>query len=264
VTRGRAGSALRTDRPKGWFQTLAQTQTGHGSVVAFPAGGGNATNFVRWARQAGGAYGVIGISLPGRLRLFNLEPISDPGVLVDGYIAGHAALDPPPMLLFGHSCGAYFAYACADALERSGAPGPKAVVVAGAAPPGESSLRRILSMPDGVLFDYMTGTLENGLDRVEEIVSNGELRDHFLSLLRADLILALNTETLRRPLRVPLVALAGRDDASVSPETMDGWARFTRGDFNRHTVGGGHFFPSDARDDFVTVMASLVAMYASA
>jgi medium-chain acyl-[acyl-carrier-protein] hydrolase len=249
-----------TDRPKAWFHTLARAQTGQGSIVAFPAGGGNATNFVPWAQQAEGIYGLIGVSLPGRLRLFGLEPISDPDRLVAGYMTAQAALDPPPMVLFGHSCGAYFAYACADALERSGAPGPRAVVVAAAAPPGAKSFGT-LSMSDADLFDYVTGTLK---DEVNEIATTCELRDQFLSVLRADLTLARNAETIRRPLHVPLVALAGQDDPIASPEMMDGWAHFTLSDFDRYTMKGGHFFPRDARDDFLAVIGTVVGRYSNA
>ncbi|MEL6598869.1 MAG: alpha/beta fold hydrolase [Pseudomonadota bacterium] len=252
------GAVEQVRRPASMLTRLASGSANAPATIALPPGGGNATNFAKLARVWRGTGPLYAVSPPGRLQLFGEAPIVEAGTFVARLLP---ELDPVegPIVLFGHSCGAYLAFALAAELAGRDDHRVVSIIVAGAAPPSPGVLDPLLSMSDAEMFDFSVGTLENGLDTLPDMVASAELRACVSQLLRADLMLARSSIDPDRRVAVPIVALAGRADQSVSPEEMDGWGRFTTETFSRHTVAGSHFFPCHAEPDFVACLTDAVS-----
>jgi surfactin synthase thioesterase subunit len=241
----------------GWLNALAPHVEGARDIVAFPSAAANASNFTAWAEGAKNHYGIRGVSLPGRQRLFSQHPISEPADLTNGVLSEIDTRRAGQTVLFGHSCGAYFAMACAQAMQIAGWSGPAALVVAGAAPPRQSALQTLADMTDQDLMAYVTGFLGNGLSAEPGLADVPEFHDKLLMLLRADINLAIKLHDTLEPVALPIIALGGASDPSVRPAELSGWAAFSNADFQHYTLSGGHFFPDAAKGDFLSMMSSL-------
>jgi surfactin synthase thioesterase subunit len=66
---------------------------------------------------------------------------------------------------------------------------------------------------------------------------------HFVAILRADLELAASYRHVPGPaLDLPITALAGDEDATVTSTQLERWASHTTGALRRHDLRGGHFY----------------------
>ncbi|MFI1996867.1 thioesterase II family protein [Actinoplanes sp. NPDC020271] len=161
------------------------------------------------------------------------------GLLAAGVVA-------PGPLLIGHSMGAYVALETTALLESRGVP-CTALVVSSSLPPGDGARRQTLA--GHVVADLddeeLTGVLlaEGGLP--EEILSEPELLGLILPVLRHDFGLGAAYSSAGDAAAVvacPLVAFAGEQDRSVTPEDMHDWRHSTRGLSVARTFPGDHFW----------------------
>lgn len=134
-------------------------------------------------------------------------------------------------VLFGHSFGAYLAYASAvrrpDAvalLVVAGAPAPARMVVPAVGDPGAAA-RYLDDVDPGMLAEAPS-------DEWREIVAETAIQD-----LR---LLAGFDPAGYPPVRCPIVAVRGRGDPLTADATLAEWSTCTRAGFAGHTVPGGH------------------------
>src|SRR5690606_11295742 len=110
---------------------------------------------------------------------------------------------------------------------------------AGARAPGISRARSMVhTLPDDEIVAYLRAL--GGTP--EELLANRELMDVALPAIRADFA-AIETWQPRHddaPLEIPIEALGGRDDASVSPDSLAAWRARTQGPFSVRWFSGGH------------------------
>jgi surfactin synthase thioesterase subunit len=94
------------------------------------------------------------------------------------------------------------------------------------------------------------------------ILEDPEVRSVFLPSLRADLSIVASCRLLEvECLGVPILSFAGSHDVSASFEMCAAWSEWTSGQFEIHTLTGGHFFPlaqGAALLDHITAMASSI------
>jgi surfactin synthase thioesterase subunit len=140
-------------------------------------------------------------------------------------------------ILFGHSFGAYAAYATALRLERetTAAIEPSALVVTGAAAPGHLKVAQLTT----------TEQAERYLERVDPgalaAAPSAEWRDIVVETTLSDLRLLSEFDASTSPrVRCPIIAIRGDADPLTTDATLAEWANSTTGAFALHPFPGGH------------------------
>jgi medium-chain acyl-[acyl-carrier-protein] hydrolase len=191
------------------------------------------------------------VELPGRGARIDEAPFRRMDSLVDAVCDGLAPLLDIPFALFGHSMGAYVAYALARRLGP--ARGPTHLFVSGAAAPNRAPRHPPLhSRPDHELVGALTAL--GGTPPA--VLARDELVAALLPTLRADLMVA---ETFAAPrsagLSCPITAFAGASD-TIDRRALHGWSAFTAGAFRLRIFPGDHFYVSTAEAELADEIAS--------
>lgn len=203
-------------------------------TVFFPGAGSFGSEFQLLADALGPAAWVV--RYPGRYgRDFGSPAQSFDAVVLAcaEQIASRAEADP---LLFGHSFGAYVAYATASRLQEEGI-GVLALVVAGATAPGCLAVpEQATGTPAGTaayLDSIDPSTLADApSDDWREVVAETALGD--LCLLRQ-----FDAGSCAS-VRCPVLAARGDADPLTSDAGLGDWAHHTDREFSWRTFPGGH------------------------
>lgn len=230
--------------------------TGSGSaphrLFCLPFAGGGASNFLAWRKQAAGV-DIAPLQYPGHETRWEEPFAGDLPRLVEDLAAALSPWLDRPYDLLGYSMGARIAFALAHRLAARRLPAPRLLMVAAHPPPdAPPPILSLASLPDQQFRDYVE--TYGGLP--QEILGDASLLREALSALRADFALAEQPVELA-PLACPIVAYAGRDDPSATPQVMAGWQRFTRAGFTLRDFPGGHFFLRSAGAFVPTVVEDL-------
>ena len=220
------------------FSRAAGSADFDGLLLCLPYAGAGAAAYPDWPGLVPGLE-VIGTRLPGRESRLSEPPIASVAEMARTLVAEFATLPAKPVALYGHSLGGLIAFETALALQRQGRP-PVAVFVSGCRAP---SIR-----PDDLISwlpadDLVAECVKFGALSSDAVTENRELINLMLPTLRAD-IRAAETYYCSPgiSLSMPLVVLAGRDDASVSSKEVWAWREHSSGDLSFHLIPGGHFF----------------------
>jgi surfactin synthase thioesterase subunit len=140
-------------------------------------------------------------------------------------------------ILFGHSFGAYAAYATALRLERETTADiePSALVVVGAAAPEHLKVAQLTTAEQA----------ERYLERVDPgalaAAPSAEWRDIVVDATLSDLRLLSEFAAFTSPrVRCPIIAIRGDADPLTSDATLAEWANSTDGGFSLRLFPGGH------------------------
>lgn len=179
---------------------------------------------------------VLGVTLPGRERRAHERcdtTPSDPARVVRAVLDELAALPPRPTALLGHSLGA----ALAGVLAATG--GGFAAVLLSSPPAPGTPARCAGRFTDAELLEL----LRRGGALPEAVLGEAARQPALLAVLRSDLTLAarLGHVDATRPVRAPMVVLAGAGDAVAPPEGLTFWADRAAGGVRRLVLPGGHF-----------------------
>ncbi len=232
-------------------------------VVAFPWAGASAAALrplsdalANPTAQAGPVLELHSVAYAGRGHRKSVAlPASLDDVVAD-VVAAIAAL-PAPIALYGHSFGAIAAFFAAVRLREHGVAVAHVVAAARAAPsvdlrparPGVDSAAAVRDLDDDALLALLAG--HGAVDA--PLFADPEARAFFLPPLRRDLELSEGARC-DDVIDVPLTAIRGRDDASVSADDLVLWQRHTRSSFAAHTVDGGHLFVRDHAAAFASLL----------
>jgi surfactin synthase thioesterase subunit len=220
------------------FSRAAGSADFGGVLLCLPYAGAGAIAYADWPGLVAGLE-VIGTRLPGRESRMSESPIESVEEMARSVVAEFGTLPARPVALYGHSLGGLIAFEAALQLERQGRP-PVAVFVSGCRAPGIRPDEHISGLPDD---DLVTECAKLGALSPGMVTKNRELINIMLPTLRADIRAA--EDYYRSPglsLSVPLIAFAGRDDASVSAEEIWAWQEHSSGALSFHLLPGGHFF----------------------
>ncbi len=220
-----------------WIPYRKENALARCRLFCFPHAAGNSLFFRPWHRLMPDAIDLCPVELPGRGARIDEEPFLRMDRLVDDLCDALRPLLDIPFALFGHSMGAYIAYALARRLDA--AQGPTHLFVSGAAAPDRTRRHPPLhSLPDHELVGALTrlgGTPPAVLARAELVTA-------LLPTLRADLALA-ETYAAPRSDRVscPITAFGGSGDM-IDRRALHGWSAFTAGAFRLRIFPGDHFY----------------------
>lgn len=236
-------------------------------IVCCPHSGGSATYFRPWQEQAPDGIAVLAVQYPGRHERLgepfarSVHEIADAlaaELEADARAGTHtnAGAQPTGLVLFGHSMGASVAFEAARRLARAGVPVAGLIASSHTAPtvPVTSTIHQL---PDDAMWDELAAF--GGTE--PEVLEMAELREVFSPVIRADL--TISAEYLEPDaadsIDLPLIGIAGSDDAIAPADEMRDWAKVTTGPFELRTYPGDHFYLDEHAPEILRLAAEMLS-----
>lgn len=250
-----------------WLRTLTDVSQPTARVVCIAGMGGTTGTFQQLARRLSPDIEVLGVQLPGREDRSDEAPAQDLLVVADHVAAALAEGPDVPVLLVGHSQGAWLAWEIAHRWAHRPAAPVHALLAACALPPSEPVPVALQALTDDLIGDRpiapeaVAGVLRDILPAA--VVADEALLSEYLVRLRADAVLATGHRQSvahhpRPPLAVPVTAVAGREDPVLAPEALEIWSNETTGAFEHRTIAGTHAAPLDNPEDMAAVVSEVL------
>ncbi|MFE9835196.1 thioesterase II family protein [Streptomyces sp. NPDC005551] len=204
------------------------------SVVIFPGAGSFGGEF----RALGDVFGArcTVVRYPGRTGRDAGKPPDSFDAVVASCTEQITGLPGTRPVLFGHSYGAYVAYATALVLAGSGVE-VDALVVAGASAPD------LLRVPPGATDSpEAAAAYLAAVDPGQWAATAPEWREVVAETVQQDLALLAGFTPSAPPARVPcpVLAVRGAEDPLADDASVGQWRRFTRTECVQRTFAGGH------------------------
>jgi medium-chain acyl-[acyl-carrier-protein] hydrolase len=208
------------------------------TLMCFHAAGSGAAMYRQWPQQLPGGVEAALVRMPGRESRLTEDPIEDFGTAVTALAAGLEGRLDRDYAFFGHSMGAYLAFAIAASRVAAGLRPPSHLFVSAARPPHlfrpPLAHRRKADEDLVRLLGDLGGTSEALLD-------NDEMRPIILRPFRADLAICDTITLPNCPLPCAISVFGGEDDG-ISPGDLGEWSRWSTGPVSTTIFRGGHFF----------------------
>lgn len=224
-----------------WIRHTKRCHDARIRLVCLPYAGGAANFYHSWARWLPDGVELLTVQYPGRQDRIGEPCLSRMDDLAPKVVEALQPClgGPAPLVLFGHSMGAWVAFEVALRLELSFAYRPLGLLVSGQVPPHLPPLRE---WPGDTDEDLMAELRRIGGFDVESI-DQPDLRELVMPAIRSDfrLVKEYPPQPLRR-ISAPIVAMNGTADPDVPLDKVDGWRDATRGAYRSHVFPGGHFY----------------------
>lgn len=213
-------------------------------LFCFHYAGGAASVYRTWQESLPPFVEVCPVQLPGResrLReplMSSLEPLLD---------ALSKNLEPAldlPYVFFGHSMGAIISFELSLKLRELGLKGPRGLMLSGRRSPHSPETDRPIHDLPGPEFRSELRKL-NGTP--EEVLAHPELMELLEPVLRADFaVCETYVHQPTEPLSCPMTVFGGLGDEKTPLESLEGWRRYSGGEFQLKRFPGDHFFLNGA------------------
>lgn len=183
---------------------------------------------------------MLGVQYPGRQDRRHEPLIEDIGQLADEVCEALIPWETQPLALFGHSMGSVVAFEVARRFERDNRRLPLALFASGRpAPSCHRDQSSYEDDDDGIIANlrWLGGTDPTLLD-------DDEMTRLILPVIRGDYraIATYRAPTTEAKLNVPIVAMTGDHDPSVTFEEASAWREHAARSFEIKVLAGGHFF----------------------
>ncbi|MFF7803069.1 thioesterase II family protein [Streptomyces olivaceus] len=224
-----------------WIRPLrSSARRGQVHLVCFPFAGGSAGYFRSLANSLEPDVSVLGVQYPGRQDRRHEPLIEDIGRLADEICEELVPWGTEPLAFFGHSMGSVVAFEVARRLQRDNRRTPLALFASGRRAPSCRRAEDFHAADDESIIANLRSL--GGTDPA--LLDDDEMRRMILPVVRADY---RAVETYRAPttetrLNVPITAITGDRDPSVSLEEARAWRGHAAGSFELKVLTGGHFF----------------------
>lgn len=238
-----------------WFHRAPTTEPVRFHLVCFPGVGGRITAFQQWPALLPPGVEVCSVQLPGRGVRWGEPAVPDIHRLADRIVDAAVRDLSAPVLLFGFSFGGLLGYEVAARMVAADCPPVHYMVCASRAPLAPDPRDAVHLLDEARLVEVVR---QIGATP-DEVLDNPDLCELVLPALRADFE-AANTyvPSVDGSLPVSLTAVAASDDASVTPNHMAAWDRWTGKRFSLQVVAGDHFVLERAGDRSVPDLISAV------
>jgi surfactin synthase thioesterase subunit len=252
---------LQPERSSGkWLINVGPRAAPRLRLFCFPFAGGGSAVYRSWAQSIDQTIEVLAIEPPGRLGRITETPVAEMREFVEQLLSEMIALLDRPFAFFGHCLGALTMYETARRLLHTTAFRPEHLFTSGARPPDritdkgsfeERLVHDLLKLaefrmslpayaqPDDVFAELIR---HFNIQATEQLLSDPELRQLMLPVIRAEFQMATNYTFVREPpWEIPITCFAAKGDPYVSRNHALGWGRFTNSRLQVHIRDGAHF-----------------------
>lgn len=222
-------------------------------VFCFAHAGGNASLFRDW-RGAADLVEFYPVQLPGHGTRLGEPPLETLQALVDGFAEAAAPLLDRPFALFGHSFGAWLAYAAAQQIRTNYGQPPRHLFVSGNIPPKKTPVHTpALLHSDAEAQEYILKLGGTSAD----LINHEDLLSLLVPVFRKDInLLRLYHDDSSVPLDFPITAYLGNGDPLHTPSAIMGWSDYTSSNFDYHIFDGDHFYLENIGPELALMIAS--------
>lgn len=236
------------NRDSVWFEELSRAGPPALRLFCFPYAGGSAEIYRSWQAWFPEQVDICLVHLPGRGKRIGEQAFTVLTSLVNTIAQQIQLKTNVPYALYGHSMGALISFELGRKLFRMYPNGPEHVFVSGHRPP---QLRKSEPPTFNLPHDEFIAELRRLNGTAPEVLSNPELMEIFMNLLRAD-FKAVETYVYSpgEPLLCPITVYCGTRDEHVPVESCKAWQDQTSSNCTVRTFAGGHFFIRDAHSQF--------------
>ncbi len=234
-----------------WFPNADPAQPTALRLFCFPHAGGGTLMYRTWPAGLPEAVAVLPARFPGRETRISEPPVDRMGPLIEALVEAIRPFLNGRFAFYGHSMGAAIAFELARELRRRNLPAPAGLFVSAARAPQF----RLNHVPPPEPADAELIAELRKLEGIPaEALANEELLRTILPTVRADAALYRNyIYTGEPPLDCPIRAYGGTEDANITRDHLEGWARQTTASFALEMLPGGHFFINSG--SFVALLA---------
>lgn len=220
-------------------------------LFCIPYAGATAAYYRSWAPLLSTDIELVAIEIPGRVHLKDRTASTMPE-LINTILPQIEQLVDKPFVLYGHSYGSCIAYELAKRLQ------PKALFVSSRrAPHIPSPLPIASTLPDNEFLDVMQ-YLYNAIPA--SVLKEKELLSMLLPIFKEDIrINETYIASLLPLLQIPIFAMHGKDDKTVTSQEMQAWQEVTTGPFTYHSFEGGHFFIDQEKDKIIRMIEDSIS-----
>lgn len=220
-------------------------------LFCLPHAGAGASVYRDWAALLAPEVEVVPVQLPGRESRYKEPPLRSVSGITAELMEPLTDRLEPDFSLFGHSMGALIAYELTRALAARGTP-PRRLFVSGHRaphlPPARSDAHLLPDPELLAVIEELEGT-------PPEVLAEPQLVRLMLPLMRADFeACETYSHPHESPLPVPVTALGGLRDPSVSVAEIRAWQHLTSAGFDAEIYPGGHFYLHELRDEVVAAL----------
>ncbi len=210
------------------------------SSICVPYLGGGPQAFRGWADGLRSIADLVTVQLPGTGARLHEPPLTSIRAIAGGVASAIAAEVSGPYVLLGYSMGAVVAFEATRLIIGERLRPPASLIVAAhSAPQRPWPYPPASAGPD----DEVLAQIRRYEGMPEAVMADPELAAVLMPTIRASLR-AMETYVAPppQPLPIPILAICGDADPTVSLEEMDEWRQNTTESFRLAAVPGGHFF----------------------
>ena len=225
-------------------------------LVCFPHAGGGASFWYPLSAVLPADVEVLVVQYPGREDRLAENLVADVSALADAAFAELRPWLDARTAFVGHSMGAVVAFEVARRCGDEGVSGPDVLIASACEAP--SAVERGWSVADRDDRSLLTDLIVLG-GAVSMLHAEEELLSMVMPAIRADLLAVERYESsLSDVVEVPVVALIGEEDPSVTAAQAHLWAAHTTGGFELRTLPGDHFFLVKDLDRFAAELIQIL------
>ncbi|MFJ7204635.1 thioesterase II family protein [Streptomyces sp. NPDC098789] len=238
-----------------WLRRYRPVERPRVRLICFPHAGGGPSAFRTWPAALPSDVEVFAVRYPGRQDRVTEPCVDRMEPMAEAVTQALTPLLDRPLVLFGHSMGAWIAY---EVARRTPV---RALLVSGQVPPARRESTHD-GAPRGGAGPLTDDQLVEEVKRLggydAQLFEDPELRDLVLPPIRSDFELV---RTYRpgpvEPLDCPVHAYYGEDDLDARADDVEAWGETTTGRFTAHRFPGGHFYLTDHESALLRELSSL-------
>lgn len=241
-----------------WLLQGTTQQAVHLRLFCFPHAGGNANNYIHWQNSLSPGIQLCVLQLPGRGSRIQDAALDSMDDLVAAIVEGISPYLDKPFAFFGHSMGAIVAYEVSQRLRALNKAMPRQLLVSSCRGPG---IPRPYADIHALPFDELLASLGELNGTPTEALANRELMTMMEPSIRADFkIIETRVYTEQAPLNLPITALGGKQDPSVSAQDLQAWRQHTDSGFWLKLFDGDHFYHVSSEQALLRQICELMCM----
>lgn len=221
-------------------------------LICLPHAGGTAHTYRTWPAYLPLDLGVYSVQYPGRQDRYGEPPADAIEDMADEIASAVEPFTGDPLVIFGHSMGAYVAYEVTAALERRHGPVVDLLVVSGVIAPHHKSPSEVHRLGD----PEFAAEVARDNASFGELLASPDLVQVLLPMIRDDYRLFERYQPGDPPvLHTRVLATGGTEDPDVDHAGLTLWGELTGGGFEALSFSGGHSYLVDDEPALVNSIA---------